>query len=376
MVIRVGGPACGGHGPAFLHRRPPRPREFARGDTEAVQAYLRQWIAYEMHENQIQGLSIALVEGQKIIWAEGFGHADVAHRIEATPDTLYRIGSISKLFNAVAALQLAERGPLDLDRPIQSYLPDFAIRSRFTPHPTFTARQLMTHHSGLPTDYLNGWNSEEPIRYVRQQLKDEYMAYPPNTLSAYSNLGATVLGHVVETLYGFVEVSREGQRLWSQSGSDRMKLVPIGENEFRVEYKRWGLIPAGPKELQTHRFRYERVGSEELLLLVNDRGARRLIGKKIHPVPIPTAWLARLGHYSVPDAMLKKIKHLALRQDDRGFLYLEFDGERGVTLQPLSDQEAVIAGLGRGKQETVRAKEIDGVTHLYYSGLVHAQLKD
>jgi CubicO group peptidase (beta-lactamase class C family) len=565
-----------------------RPREFARGDTEAVQVYLRQWIAYEMHENQIQGLSIALVDGQTIVWAEGFGYADVANQIKATPDTLYRIGSITKLFNAVAALQLAERGQLDLDRPIQSYLPDFAIRSRFTPHPTFTARQLMTHHSGLPTDYLQGWNSEEPIRYVRQQLKDEYVAYPPDTLSAYSNLGATVLGHVVETLagepyadwlktqvlspmgmeksyfaaklkpdanlakpydedgkpadylvirdipaggmvsnvvelghfmrtvfkqgqtptgqtllrpetladmmqrqnqgipldfdlamglgwvidnswlkpagpllwhggsdgsfnaqlavlpqqqlgvvvlanstgampaimevakaalqallqaktgvappperdvrqqptvtlspqqlqqyagayetvYSFVEVSLEGQRLWGQVGSDRVELVPIGENEFRVEYKLWGLIPAGPKEWQTHSFRHARVGSEELLLMVNDRGARRLIGKKIHPVPIPTAWLARLGHYAVPDAMLKKIKYIALRQDDQGFLYLEFDGERGMTLQPLSDREAVIAGLGRGKQETFRAREIDGVTHLYYSGLISSKLKD
>ena len=100
----------------------------------------------------------------------------------------------------MAALQLAEHGQLDLDRPIQDYLPDFAIRSRLTPQPTFTTRQLMTHHSGLPADYHKDWNSEEPLRYVRQQLKDEYVAYPPNTISSYSNLGSTVLGHVVETL--------------------------------------------------------------------------------------------------------------------------------------------------------------------------------
>ena len=200
---------------------PPRPREFARGDTQAVQAYLRQLIAYEMRENQIQGLSIALVDDQKIIWAEGFGYADVAHQIRATPDTLYRIGSITKLFNAVAALQLAEQGQLDLDRPIQDYLPDFAIRSRFTPQPTFTARQLMTHHAGLPADYLRGWNSEEPIRYVRQQLKDEYVAYPPDTLFAYSNLGATVLGHVVETLAGTPYADWLKSRVLSPMGMER-----------------------------------------------------------------------------------------------------------------------------------------------------------
>jgi CubicO group peptidase (beta-lactamase class C family) len=580
MVVALGLLSCMGP--------PPRPPEVARGDIEAVRAYLRQLIAYERREHKIQGLSIALVEDQTLIWAEGFGHADVANRIEATPDTLYRIGSITKLFNAVAALQLAEQGQLDLDRPIQDYLPDFAIRSRFTPQPTFTARQLMTHHAGLPTDYLNGWNSEEPIRYVRQQLKDEYVAYPPDTVWAYSNLGATVLGHVVETragapyadwlktrvlspigmeksyvaarlepdahlakpydedgkpadslvirdipaggmvsnvvelghfmrtvfkqgqtptgqtllrpetladmmrrqnqgipldfdlamglgwaidnhwpepagpllwhggsdgyfnaqlavlpeqrlgvvvlansagampavmevakaalqallqaktgiappperdvrqlpevalsaqqlhpyagayetVFGFVEVGVEGQRLWGQSGSDRVELVPIGEDEFRIEYPLWGLIPAGPQEWRTHRFHYVRVGSEELLLVVNDRGARRLVGIKIHPMPIPPAWRARLGHYAVPDALREKINRMALRQDDRGFLYLEFDGERGATLQPLSDREAVIAGLGRGKQETVRAEEIDGMSHLYYWGLVHVKLRD
>lgn len=179
-----------------------------------------------------------------------------------------------------------------------------------------------------------------------------------------------------ETVFGFVEVGVEGQRLWGQSGSDRVALVPIGEDEFRIEYKLWGLIPAGPQEWQTHRFRYVRMDSEELLLGVNDQGARRLVGIKIHPVPIPPAWRARLGHYAVPDALRKTVERIALRQDDRGFLYLEFDGERDATLQPLSDREAVIAGLGRGKQETVRAEEIDGVSHLYYSGLVSAKLKD
>jgi hypothetical protein len=155
-----------------------------------------------------------------------------------------------------------------------------------------------------------------------------------------------------------------------------VELVPIGEDEFRIEYPLWGLIPAGPQEWRTHRFHYVRVGSEELLLVVNDRGARRLVGIKIHPMPIPPAWRARLGHYAVPDALREKINRMALRQDDRGFLYLEFDGERGATLQPLSDREAVIAGLGRGKQETVRAEEIDGMSHLYYWGLVHVKLRD
>ena len=79
----------------------------------------------------VPGLSIALLQGQQLIWAEGFGWADREQKIPATPETVYQVGSITKVVNALAVMQLAEQGRLDLDRPITEVLPDFSMRSRW-----------------------------------------------------------------------------------------------------------------------------------------------------------------------------------------------------------------------------------------------------
>ena len=80
-------------------------------------------IQEEMKRHNVQGLSIALVDDQKIIWAQGFGYADVNNRIPAKPETIYPAGSIAKLFTVTAALQLAEQNRIDLDQPLQAYFP-------------------------------------------------------------------------------------------------------------------------------------------------------------------------------------------------------------------------------------------------------------
>ncbi|NOU11718.1 MAG: beta-lactamase family protein, partial [Nitrospira sp.] len=73
----------------------------------------------------------ALVDDQRVVWAEGFGYADKTHNVPATSDTLYRAGSITKLFTATAVMQLVGRGLLDLDQPIATYLPDVSFKTRY-----------------------------------------------------------------------------------------------------------------------------------------------------------------------------------------------------------------------------------------------------
>ena len=109
-----------------------------------------------MKANRIIGLSIALVDDQSVVWEQGFGFADKEKKLPATPETIYRLGSISKLFTATAAMQLADQGKLDIDKPVEVYLPEFSIKSRFTDAHAITPRNIMTHHSGLPRDYLKG----------------------------------------------------------------------------------------------------------------------------------------------------------------------------------------------------------------------------
>ena len=176
-----------------------RPESVGRGDYAKVAEYVSALVRHEMKKRDVTGLSIALVDDQGVVWAEGFGYADKAGTVPALPDTVYRAGSISKLFTATAAMQLAERGKMDIDRPLGDYLPGFSIRTRFVDAAPVTPRSIMTHHSGLPSDYLKGmWTRDpEPFTRVADRIKDEYAANPPGAVFSYSNLGMTLLGDAI-----------------------------------------------------------------------------------------------------------------------------------------------------------------------------------
>ena len=116
-------------------------------DYGAAVAVLERFIAHEMTDKGIPALSIALVDDQRIVWSQGFGFADPKGKVSATAETIYRVGSVSKLFTDIAVMQLVEQGKIDLDAPVTRYLPDFRPRNLFGK--PITLRQLMSHRSGL-----------------------------------------------------------------------------------------------------------------------------------------------------------------------------------------------------------------------------------
>ena len=97
-----------------------------------------------MASTHVPGLSAAVVEDGRFEWAAGFAMADLENNVPATEHTLYRLASISKSLTATAAMQLFERGQLDLDAPVQKYCPSFPQK----PWP-ITTRQVMAHLSGI-----------------------------------------------------------------------------------------------------------------------------------------------------------------------------------------------------------------------------------
>ncbi len=189
---------------ACANAQPPEPGPVARDDLDAVKRQVTALIAQEMREFKLAGLSIALVDDQQVVWSQGFGWADAKARRPATPQTLYRVGSISKLFTATAAMQLVEQGRLELDAPVREVLPEFEPRSRFADSRRITPRQLLTHHSGLPRDIAHGMWAASPARFTRvtADLSRQDAVYPPDMVVSYSNLGFDVLGHAVERLSG------------------------------------------------------------------------------------------------------------------------------------------------------------------------------
>ncbi|GAI00234.1 unnamed protein product [marine sediment metagenome] len=139
-------------------------------------------IEQRMQENQVTGLSIALVDGQDVVWAQGFGYADQENDVKATTETIYEIGSISKTITATAIMRLQEQGLINIDYSLIEYLPEFSILPPlgFDPQPDnpITIRTMLTHHSGLPGDLFNGGFTLKPRTdynaWVLEYLREEY----------------------------------------------------------------------------------------------------------------------------------------------------------------------------------------------------------
>ncbi|MFB6155338.1 MAG: serine hydrolase [Haloferacaceae archaeon] len=110
----------------------------------AVESYVTEW----MRENDVPGASVAVVDGEDLVYAEGFGARDVESNAPATPETLYGIGSCTKSFTAASVLQLAEDGRVSTSDPVSDYVPRFAD----APGEPISVAELLTHSSGVPSD--------------------------------------------------------------------------------------------------------------------------------------------------------------------------------------------------------------------------------
>jgi D-alanyl-D-alanine carboxypeptidase len=161
---------------------------------------LDAWIAARVADREQPGLSIGIVYDKELIWSKGYGFADVGKKLPATPATLYRIASITKLFTTTAILQLRDAGKLQLDDPVSSYLPWFKIQNKHPEGPAVTIRHLLTHTSGLPRDATGlNWNDltfpgrDDMIR----KLPDQETVFPTETQWKYSNLAMSLAGEIV-----------------------------------------------------------------------------------------------------------------------------------------------------------------------------------
>jgi CubicO group peptidase (beta-lactamase class C family) len=186
---------------------PPPAQPVARGDHAAVKQQLQAFINQQMQAERVAGLSIALIDDQQTVAAWGQGWADANAKRPADGQTLYRMGSISKLFTNTAAMQLVAQQRLALDAPLQQVLPWFHLGDEQAAAP-ITLRQLMTHHSGLPRDTDSGMWMDTAVapatdfRAMLRGLADEPRAAPPGLVLAYSNIGLDLVGAAVEAASG------------------------------------------------------------------------------------------------------------------------------------------------------------------------------
>lgn len=165
----------------------------------------RKFLNKAMKKTGNIGMSVAIVDNNKIVYSEGFGYADKENDKKVTDSTTFRTGSVTKLFTATAIMQLVEQELIALDSPIVNYLPEFEIKSRFSPQ-KITVRDLLTHQSGIPSDIYNGWlvgqvqpsDTNTTYRKAIEILSNEYLANPRRTITSYCNIGFSLLGNIIE----------------------------------------------------------------------------------------------------------------------------------------------------------------------------------
>ncbi|HUQ59179.1 serine hydrolase domain-containing protein [Lentzea sp.] len=151
--------------------------------------------------NQVPGAQVAvLADGQITDYAAGL--LSLRTRIETTSDSVFQIGSITKIWTATLAHQLVNEKVLDLDCPIRSYLPDFELSDSAATE-SVTARHLLTHTSGIDGNLFTdtGVGDDAIARFVATLTTAEQL-FPPGTMFSYSNTGFAVLGRLIEVLCG------------------------------------------------------------------------------------------------------------------------------------------------------------------------------
>jgi len=192
----------------------------AKADTQAVAARIGAVAAGEVADKQIPSIAIALVDKTGVVWSGVWNGPDTGYPA-ATIDSVYRAGSVSKLFTDIAIMKLVEQHRLDLDAPVSRYLPGFA------PHNPFgvpiTVRQLMTHRSGLIREAPRGHYFDTAAKGQADavaSLNETTLVAKPGSVTKYSNAGIAVVGEVVARVTGQPFEQAVGELVLAPLGMD------------------------------------------------------------------------------------------------------------------------------------------------------------
>ncbi len=186
--------------------RPPGLGNISAFDDDDI-AHTDAWLQ-KMVDSFYPSLSAAVVRDGEIVYLSAFGLKDISTSKQATPHTRYHVSGVTKVFTSSLAVILHDRGIVDLDQPVVTYLPDnVAISTTPEIGATITLRQLASHTSGLPkrvpgqVQSVEGWYQLEPQR-LYDHLASVKLSSDPGTAVVYSNLGFGLLGHALERAAG------------------------------------------------------------------------------------------------------------------------------------------------------------------------------
>jgi CubicO group peptidase (beta-lactamase class C family) len=172
-------------------------------DYPSIITKLKEQIPPLLKQNNIPGLAIALVDGENLVWADGFGYTDLSNTERVSADTVFSLQSISKTYTATGFMLAVDKGWLKLDEPLRKYLPKFTVKSRFGAGEAdrITFRHLLSHWSGLTHEAPCGNNFDEspcPFADHIRSISDTWLMFPVGERYSYSNLGIDLAGYALE----------------------------------------------------------------------------------------------------------------------------------------------------------------------------------
>lgn len=188
---------------------PPSPAGPRLNNPQEFEAFVDNFFNEEMSKSHVPGAVISVVKDGKLFFAKGYGYANLEKKIPVAADkTLFRVASLSKLFTATAAMQLYERGQLDLDADVSQYLTQFKLENPYSE--PVTAARMMMHTDGTTVRRIGlAARTEAEMEPLGDYLKDHMppIVWPPGELYSYSSHSLALLGYVVEKISGipFVE---------------------------------------------------------------------------------------------------------------------------------------------------------------------------
>ncbi len=173
-------------------------------DVLGAERLFSAWLDGQIAYRGLPGIAVGVVKDQELVWSKGFGFADVGNRVPMTPETKFRMASHSKLFTAIAIMQLREQGKLRLDDPVSKYLPWFTATPAGDDDGAITIEQLLSHSSGLQREAGDHWtNFGFPTEdELRRLYTDRHAAFAPSVRWKYSNLAYAIAGLVIEQVSG------------------------------------------------------------------------------------------------------------------------------------------------------------------------------
>lgn len=171
------------------------------------------------------GASMAVARGGEIVFRTAYGLADLENLVPAESNTVYNVGSVSKVMTAVAVMQLVEKGVVHLDDDVRRWIPSFPDKGH-----TITVWHLMTHTSGIrhyrDSDFPNGLRGEnvQPFSHMAEAyalFSEDPLLYPPGTRHSYSSYAVNLLQGVIEGASGVEFEAYMREHVWGPAGMQR-----------------------------------------------------------------------------------------------------------------------------------------------------------